>query len=351
MMDKKKKSQTKLFIGVFIVIAAVMIISNLTRQKVLLLDVPDNAGVTILETVDDALVCVFQDGQVVSWDWAVQQQKSGFKAVSDRAIILDSGHLAAVNKEGKKRLTVYTFPDGQKQEDISVGWEDQDVWLRISPDKLTVALIRRNVPDSKGSILYEFLTLNVERSRIGSSVPVSIQQETGDLIDYAVGNNAVLYAVGSKEKRGLIAAVDLEKGTVLWDRVFDSTKEFCSALISPDGSVLYAGNRDGILYKLNAATGEMMKNIKLLEDGETRPITNDYSVLNTGFSPDGQYLVATIHPKAYIIKTDSDELFHVCQPASRLVSKIAFAPDNQFFATSDIRAGYPVKVWPMPEQK
>ncbi|MHC5000335.1 MAG: WD40 repeat domain-containing protein [Planctomycetota bacterium] len=327
MMDKKKKSQTKLFIGVFIVIAAVMIISNLTRQKVLLLDVPDNAGVTILETVDDALVCVFQDGQVVSWDWAVQQQKSGFKAVSDRAIILDSGHLAAVNKEGKKRLTVYTFPDGQKQEDISVGWEDQDVWLRISPDKLTVALIRRNVPDSKGSILYEFLTLNVERSRIGY------------LIDYAVGNNAVLYAVGSKEKRGLIAAVDLEKGTVLWDTVYEKTKEFCSALISPDGSVLYAGNRDGILYKLNAATGEMMKNIKLLEDGETRPITNDYSVLNTGFSPDGQYLVATIHPKAYIIKTDSDELFHVCQPASRLVS------------TSDIRAGYPVKVWPMPEQK
>ena len=69
MMDKKKKSQTKLFIGVFILIVSVMIISNLRRQKVLLLAVLDNAGASLVETIEGDLVAVFQDGQVVSWDW------------------------------------------------------------------------------------------------------------------------------------------------------------------------------------------------------------------------------------------------------------------------------------------
>ena len=180
---------------------------------------------------------------------------------------------------------------------------------------------------------------------------MSVQEGAEDLVDYATGDNGVLYAVGSRENTGRIAAVDLGKGTVLWDSVFEDTKEFCSISVSPDSSFLYVGNRDGVLYKLNAQTGEIIKNIKLLKDGETRPITNDYSVLNTAFSPDGQYFVATIHPMAYILKTDSDKIFYTCKPANRLVSKIAFSPDNRFFATSDIRAGYPVKVWPMPVEK
>ena len=95
----------------------------------------------------------------------------------------------------------------------------------------------------------------------------------------------------------------------------------------------------------------MIKKIQLLEDGETRPVTNDYSVLNLAFSPDGTYYVATINPKAYILRADSDEIIHTFSPADRLVSKIVFSPDNQFLATSDIRAGYPVKIWPMPEEQ
>ena len=96
---------------------------------------------------------------------------------------------------------------------------------------------------------------------------------------------------------------------------------------------------------------QIIKKIQLLKDGETRAITNDTSVLNMAFSPDGKYFVTTIHPKAYFLKADSDEIFYTCSPADRLVSKIVFSPDNQSFATSDIRAGYAVKVWGMPSGK
>ena len=352
-MQKSKKPLPYKFFGVlFLLILSLVLLNNFRKSDTVSLSVPDNAGVSFLEMIGTSLVSVFQDGRVVSWDWsAVPQQKGDFRAVSDRVVLLDAQHLAAVSTKGKKVLTVYSLPDGQKQKDISVGWDDQDLWPRISPDKKTVALVRRNGPDSKGSVLYEFLTLDIEKERTGSTVPLSVQEGAEDLVDYTTGDNGVLYAVGSRENTGRIAAVDLEKGTVLWDSVFEDTKEFCSISVSPDSSFLYVGNRDGVLYKLNAQTGEIIKNIKLLKDGETRPITNDYSVLNTAFSPDGQYFVATIHPMAYILKTDSDKIFYTCKPANRLVSKIAFSPDNRFFATSDIRAGYPVKVWPMPVEK
>jgi WD40 repeat protein len=105
------------------------------------------------------------------------------------------------------------------------------------------------------------------------------------------------------------------------------------------------------LYKINAAAGERIKKIKLLEEGETRPITNDYSVLNLAFSGDGQYFVATITPRAYLLRSDADAVIYTCTPTSNLTSMIAFSPDNRFFATSDIRASKPIKIWPMPEEK
>lgn len=345
---KKKKKNTKLFIGIFAVIIAMTIVSNLVRKDMTLLAVPNNPGVSGLETVDDMLVCTFADGRVVSWNWDGYQQTGDFKAASDRAVVLDPQHLAAVNTEGKKWLTVYSLSDSQKQKDISVGWDDQDVWLRISPDKQTVALIRRNSPDSKGSVLFEFLSTNIQDEVLSYPISVSVQEKSDNFVDYAVNNNGILYAVGSKNDAGCIVAVDLEKGVILWDTVFENAKEFCSCTASPDGSSLYAGNRDGLLYKIDSFTGQIAQKIQLLEEGETRPITNDYSVLNLAFSPDGHYYVATINPKAYILKADSDGIVYSFSPADRLVSKIAFSPDSKFVATSDVRAGYPVKIWPLP---
>jgi outer membrane protein assembly factor BamB len=349
---KKKKAPVALFVAIFLILAGVMFVQNLFRDKTIQLLVPNNAGVSLLETIDDSLVCVFKGGQVSSWDWTnLPQQKADFNVQTDRVVLLDAEHLVAVNKTGKKLLSVYSLPAGQKQKEFSVGWADQEVRPRISFDKSTVALIRKNPPDAAEKILYEFLTVDIEKELAGPPTVLTIQADSEDLVDYAADSNGVLYAVGSKEKTGRIVALDLENGTVLWDQTYEQAKEFCSIVISPDNEYLLAGNRDGMLYKLKAETGEIIKKIQLLEEGEMRQVFNDYSVLNLAFSADGQYYAATIIPKAYLLKTDSDTVIHSCTPANKLVSKIAFSPDNQFFATSDIRASYPIKIWPMPEGK
>lgn len=345
----KRKSPIKVFITVFAALAVLVILQNIFRKKIVFLDVSDNAGVSVLKTIDNSLVGVYQDGRIVSWDWrSLPEKTSDFKIGSDRVVVQDAQHLASVSKVDRRLLIVYDLKNGQKQKELAVGWEDQDIWLRLSPDKNILAVIRRNESDSSGNILYEFLTVNMEKKYLSSPVTLSIQQSVENLISHALDNNGILYVVGRKDHVGRIAAVDLLKATILWDTTFESTKEFCDIAVSSNYNTFYAGNRDGFLYKLNSQTGQILKKIQLLEDGETRLITNDYSVLNLAFSNDGKYFAATINPKVYILKSSSDDIIHTFSPADRLVSKIAFSPDNQFIATSDIRRGYPIKIWEMP---
>ena len=346
---KKKKQTSYFFVGVFVAMVVLVVVQNLFhRQQETRLLVENNAGVSVLETADESLVCVFQDGRGAVWQWGdLTGQRADIDVQTNRVVLLNNGHLAAINQSDKKFLSVYSLPACQKQNTFSVGWEDQDVWPRISPNKNAVALIRKNQIDSAGKVIYEFLTADIEKELTGVPTLMTLQADRQEWVDYAVDDSEVLYAVGSNEKAGRVAAVDLKSGTVLWDRTYDQTKEFSSVLISPDNQSLLAGNRDGVLDKLDVHTGDIVKPIQLLEEGETRPITNDYSVLNAAFSPDGRYYVVTIHPKAYIFDAVADTVIHTFSPADKLVSKIAFSPDSRFIATSDIRAGYPVKIYPM----
>lgn len=113
-MKQKKKIPIWPFIGIFVVLVTLTVSINLFKKDIALLEIPNNAGVSLLETRDSTLVCTFQDGRVVSWDWTLLQQQGDFKAVSDRVIILDSTRLASISTTGKKLLTLYNLPDGKK---------------------------------------------------------------------------------------------------------------------------------------------------------------------------------------------------------------------------------------------
>jgi hypothetical protein len=193
-----------------------VVLQNLLHEEAVFLEVTDNPGVSGLETINDSLVGTFQDGRIVSWNWDTLDPTGDFQAGSDKAVLLDARRLAAVNKTGKKMLTVYSLPDGEKQKDLSVGWVDQTVWLRISPDKKTVALIRRNTPGADRKTLFEFFAVDLEKDLVSPPATLSIAQEC-EFVDYAVDNSGVLYAAGNRGGLGRITAVNLQKGQNHWD--------------------------------------------------------------------------------------------------------------------------------------
>lgn len=349
--QKTNKSSYMLFVVIFLVIVVLVIFNNL-KNDIVMLRIPNNAGVSHLDTVEKLLICIFQDGKVVTWNWDILTgQTAQFSVNTDRVVLLEGNRLAAIQKTDKKILSVHNLPFGQKEKEFTVGLADQDIWSRISPDQQTILIVSQIEEKQNDAFTYEFKILDLDKEILKSPVILNIKKSTESLVNFAVTNDKKVIAMGQKAERGRLICVDLYSGKILWDYTLKGTKEFCSLAISPSDPTVYAGNRNGILYKLDLESGNVIKEIQLLEKGETRPITNDLSVLNTAFSNDGKYFVTTINPKAYILEASSDTIIHTCFPADRLVSKIAFSPDNKYFATSDIRAGYPIKIWKMPELK
>lgn len=348
---EQKYASWKLFLAGFLLIVGVMLISKLGGKKAAVLEIPNNKGASALAAVGERLCAVFQDGLACVWDWNdLTKQFYQFKLPSDRSIFLSDGRLGAISKTASALFTVYDLMSGKKLKEIRVGSADNEIWPAVSPDGQTILIVRRTAASSMNQYDYEFMTLNLNDELLTVPFVISIIQPAESIVDFTVTDNGIVLAAGIKDVQGRLLAIDLDRGTVLWDRTYDGTQEFSSMVLSLDNTRLYAGNRNGKLYKLSPENGDIIKEITLLQEGETRSVTNDFSVLNLAYSPDGQYLVATITPKAYILRTDSDQVIHSCSPADRLVSKIAFSPDNKFFASSDIRAGYPVKIWKMPEE-
>jgi WD40 repeat protein len=339
-----KSSGWKFFLAGFLLIIVLMVNSALRSKRGRVLEVRDNKGMAQMATAGDLLAAVFQDGQTVVWDWNdLAKLPRQFRVPSDRVVFLAGGRMGVIAKVASTFFSVYELATGQKQKDIRIGSAADEVWPAVSPDGQTILIVRK-VAAGKGRCDYEFMTLHLVEELPGIPVVVSI-------VDFAVTDDGTVLAAGSKDGTGRLLAIDLDRGSVSWDRTYDDTKEFCSLVLSPDHTALYAGNRNGLLYKIGTEAGDMQKQITLLREGETRPITNDLSVLYLKMDAEGRYLSAVISPQLYILDVQKGEIFFRGHPGHKLVSWVAFSPNSKQFASSDIRANGSIKIWELEKLK
>lgn len=352
MRKSGENSGWKIFLAGFGIMIVLLVVSTFRERRGQTLEVRDNKGMGRMSTVGDSLVAVFQDGQTVIWDWSdLGKPLRQFKVPSDRAVFFSGGRLGVISKTDSMLFSVYDLQTGRKQKDIRIGSAGDEVWPAVSPDRRTILIVRRVAAPGEKNFSYEFLTLYPEDELLGLPTAVSIAEPSQSITDFAVTDGGIVVAAGMQNGKGRLLALDLNSGRVLWDRTYDDTREFCSLVLSPDHTALYAGNRDGKLYKIHPESGNLEKEIVLLQEGETRAVTNDVSVLNLSMDPAGQYVAATITPVSYIVDAPKGERLKRWSSARKLSSKIAFSPDLRYVATSDIRAGWPIDIWELEKLK
>lgn len=351
MSKTQKNSGWKIFLAGFLIMVILMVASALRGKKGQALEVRDNKGMARMQTVEGEIVSVFQDGLVSVWDWSdLAKPPRQFRVPSDRAVFLDGDRLGAIAKTPASTLfAVYDLRTGQKQQEVRVGGAADDVWPAVSPDGQMILIARKIA--AAGRLDFEFMTLDLADELLGIPVVVSAAEPAESIVDFAVTDEGLVLAAGIREERGRLLALDLRSGQTRWDRAYDGTREFCSLVVVPGNAAVYAGNRNGQLYKVDAQSGEMQAEIALLQEGETRPITNDVSVLNLSMDDAGQYVAATITPVSYLVDTQTNAVAYRWHTAHRLSSKIAFSPDLRYVATSDLRAGWPVDLWDLEQLK
>ncbi len=347
-MTSKNQNRTPLYLfGIgFLVILGLFIAKRLMSAGGVSWYLPDNSGSSRLLAGDSSLVAVFTDGAAAAWDWKSPSPQPlwQFAAPSDRLVMLDDSRLAAVTKTGKKSFSIYNVKQNQKLFEASVGWEDQDIWLLQSPSRGVLALACIN-PDKAGQVLYELMTIDPADAR--RSFPVSIDLAAADkrCIAFAVSDKKQLLAAGSSGKQGLIFIADLEQGKIILEKQYPDTLEFTSAAFTPDGSRVFLTNRNGSVYGMDAASGEIQSTYTVLRPGEKNPVTNETRSDGITISADGSYVAAVVINVVHIWDIQTGEHVFQCSPGHKLTGAIALSPDGSLLATSDIRASGAVRLF------
>jgi WD40 repeat protein len=343
---KQKQFPVWLFGIVFLVILGILILRHVFSPAAAQIDVPNDAGMGKLLTQGQHLIAVFQDGKVAAWDWKnpLPEPLWQFPAGSDRLVILDDNHIAAVTKTDRKQCVVYELKTGKKISETPVGWEDQDIWLVQSPDRKVLALACVN-PDKEGHTLYEFALLDPAKGK--PDMPVSIDVITAQkrFIAFALSNDKKILAAGSAGKHGWLTVAGLTKGKVILEKEYEQTGEFTSVEFVPDGSQAFLTNRDGSVYGIDSNSGEIKSTYTVLKPGEKNPVTNETTSQNITISEDGKLVAAVVINIIHVWESATGNPVFQQAPGHMLTGPIAFSSDNSLLASSDLRAGRVIRIW------
>lgn len=342
---KKSSIPFWLFAILLVVVSLIPIISNrLSPAKASLL-IKDNTGSSNLLSQGSNLVAVFTDGTVAAWDWAAPAQSLWQCSVpTDRLVMLDESTLAGVTKTGRKQFIVYDAKQGTITSEFPVGWEDQSLWPIQSSDTRQLALACVN-PDKDGRTLYEFMTLDPAQKAPGLPVSLDVPTIEKRFVAYALSNDRKLIAAGGSSKQGYLVVTDLTQRKILFEKQYPDAQEFTSVAFTPDGTRAFLTNRNGSVYQVNAADGQVQSVYTVLKEGQRNPVTNETSSQNITISADGRFVAAVVINKVYVWEIQTGNVVFQYQPGHKLTGAIALSQDGSLLATSDIRASGSVHIW------
>jgi WD40 repeat protein len=345
-MSKETKFPKWLFGIVFLAVLGIVILNRVITPAEAQIYVSNDAGVGDLLTQGQQLIVVFQDGKVAAWDWKKPSPEPLWKvsASSDRIVTLDDTRVAEVSKTGRKNFTIYNVKTGEKMSETPVGWEDQDIWLLQSPDKKILALACIN-PDKDGHTLYEYMLIDPTKGKPDMPVSVDVSITQKRFITFAVSNDKKMLAAGSKGKHGCLTIADLDKEKVILEKEYEKAEEFTSAAFTPDGSLVFLTNRNGSVYGIDSASGEIKSTYTVLKPGEKNSVTNETSSLNITISDDGKYVAAVVINILHIWEIQTGNQIFQQAPGHMLTGSIIFSSDNSRLASSDLRAGHIIRLW------
>ncbi|MEN6308637.1 MAG: WD40 repeat domain-containing protein [Anaerohalosphaeraceae bacterium] len=334
-----------LFALLLVVVSLIPIVSNHFTPVKARLVVKDNTGSSNLLSLGTDLVAVFTDGTASAWNWndsarPLWQCSTG----TDRLVLLADSILAGVTKTGRKQFIIYDAKQGTITSEFSIGWEDQSLWPIQSSDTRQLALACVN-PDKDGRTLYEFMTLDPAQKAPGLPVSLDVPTMEKRFVAYALSNDRKLIAAGSSGKQGYLVVADLTQRKILFEKQYPDAQEFTSVAFTPDGTRAFLTNRNGSVYQVNAADGQVQSVYTVLKEGQRNPVTNETSSQNITISADGRYVAAVVINKVYVWEIQTGNVVFKYQPGHKLTGAIALSQDGSLLATSDIRASGSVHIW------
>ncbi len=138
---------------------------------------------------------------------------------------------------------------------------------------------------------------------------------------------ALLQDTGCGPSNAAVVAWDVETGRKLLNLSFDFKRPVSSIALSPAGTVIAVGTRDGSLGQWDLHTGQRLHTIEGLTSGATR----------LAYSPEGRWLASgNDDGKIQLWSTQSGQLLHTQAGHTLAITGLLFSPDGHtLYSASD----------------
>ncbi len=330
------------FLLCFLIIVIVMFIANRRTILVKEIKLPFNNGIINLSTSRNFLVAAGLDNKIYVCDWNnLSQEPKVAITKSPQAILLDNDLVVSLQKNPKS-VVATSLKESKKLKEISLSSDKTPQYLAANPQNNTVAVLLTENSEQPVGTRYELLSIELETNRVST---ITIEKlNNGKPQAMAVSNNGdFAVIVGEKNKLGWIAFIELKQKQKLWEKTLPDSTALLSVVFSPENELIYAGNSSSTLYKLDYS-GEVINRLR----PPTSKKQSNAPAQNIAISSDGRFIAANLADHINVWERESGKSIFSRHPGHKITSGVAFSPDGQLLATSDVRQGGTIRIWNLP---
>jgi WD40 repeat protein len=349
--NNEKKSPVYWFLAGFIIIIIIMFIANQSKDVEVALEMPFNEGIRALSTCKNFLMAVSSDNKIFVWDWDELSKKPRTGSVeSQQAVLLEGDLVASLRLAGSKALVLKDIKGDETHKEISIGsGSESKAYLCANSSRDVLAVILADEENGAIEPNYQFFIIDLDAGRALKVLDVTGEAANCQLTDFAISDDGSFIAgVGEQDGHARIVLVDMEQKQTMWTKTLPQTEAFGIAIFSTDNKTIYSGGSDGAVYIIQASDGKLVDHFRFKEEAAIPHET--ISIRHMTISPDSSLLAYTYGFKIYIFDCKTKREIHSQSPGHKLPGPLAFSPDSNLIATSDLRQGGKIRIWPRPSE-
>jgi len=348
---KNKKPPAFLFIVGFVVVILIMIVAN-QEDSLMKIDLPRNEGIRVLSTYENFLYAVSSDGKIFVWDWGELSKKPRTGSVtSEYAVLVGPDKVASLRRSGRQAVVVTDVNGGIRFKEISIdSGNKSESYLCANHSHNVLAVVQRSLKNSENvEVSYKFMIIDIEPGRVAKAMTITEKAADSWLTNFAVSDDGRFIAgVGEEDGHAWIVLVDMEQKQTMWTKTLLQLKAFGSVMFSLDNKTIYSGGSDGAVYIFQVSEGKLLDQFWF--KGEAAIPHETISVRHMTISPDGSLLAYIYGFKMYVFDCKTKRQIHSQGTGHKLPGPLAFSPDSNLIATSDLRQGGKIRIWPKPSE-
>lgn len=348
--NNEKKSPVYWFLAGFIIIIIIMLIANQSKDVEVALEMPFNEGIRVLSTYSNSLMAVSSDNKIFVWDWDELSKKLRTGSVtSEYAVLVGPDKVASLRQSGRQAVVVTDVSGGIRLKEVSIdSGNKSESYLCTNHNHNALAVVQRSLQNSKNAeVSYKFMIIDVDAGRVAKAMTITEKAADSWLTNFAVSDDGrFIVGVGEQDGYARIVLVDMEQKQTMWTKTLSQTEAFGSAIFSIDNKTIYSGGSDGAVYIVQASDGKLLDQFRF--KGKAAIPHETISVRHMTISPDSSLLAYIYGFNMYVFDCKTKRQIHSQSTGHKLPGPLAFSPDSNLIATSDLRQGGKIRIWPRP---